>query len=231
MSELDDSIEFWRTHPNPDLIFSIITNLNIPTIRFERYLSQFRKLVLSNKIWKLQITASLDCWDSEQEYVRYGLDLQQWQQNFELLLNQPWISVSINSAVSALTIKSLPKLLQRINEWNTQQTATATWFQREWVAEPIVHSFNTSAEFDNPYFFDGAVFAKDFERILALMPQDNTVQQAQHRAMQGIATTSLSSKNNTDQINKLKQYLTMLDQRRNTHWPSHFAWLDQDFSV
>lgn len=231
MTELDDSIEFWRTHPNPDLIFSIITNLNIPTTRFKQYLSQFRKLVLSNKIWKLQITASLDCWDSEQEYVRYGLDLRQWQENFELLLNQPWISVSINSAVSALTIKSLPKLLERINAWNTKQTATATWFQREWAAEPIVHSFNTSAEFDNPYMFDGKVFAKDFEKILELMPQHTTVQKAQHQAMQGIATTSLSSKNNTDQINKLKQYLSTLDQRRNTHWPSHFAWLNQDFSV
>lgn len=231
MSELDDSIEFWRQHPNPDLIFSIITNLNIPTARFERYLAQFRKLVLTNKIWKLQITASLDCWDKEQEYVRYGLDLEQWQRNFELLLNQPWISVSINSAISALTIKSLPKLLERINNWNTQQTATATWFQRDWAAEPIIHSFNTSAEFDNPYMFAGDVFAKDFERILELMPQNTPVQQAQHRAMTGIATTSLKSKNDIVQINKLKSYLTTLDERRNTNWRSHFAWLDANFHV
>jgi hypothetical protein len=231
MSELDDSIEFWRTHANPDLIFSIVTNLNIPTPRFEQYLQQFRKLVLSNKIWKLQITASLDCWDSEQEYVRYGLDLAQWQRNFELLLNQPWISLSINSAVSALTIKSLPKLLERINHWNTKQTATATWFQREWAAEPIIHSFNTSGEFDNPYLFDGAVFANDFDQILKLMPDTTPTQQAQRKAMQGIATTSLASKNNVSQINKLKTYLTTLDQRRNTNWRAHFAWLDQDFSI
>lgn len=231
MTELDDSIEFWQTHANPDLIFSVVTNLNIPTPRFERYLQQFRKLVLSNKIWKLQITASLDCWDSEQEYVRYGLDLAQWQRNFELLLNQPWISLSINSAVSALTIKSLPKLLERINHWNTKQTATATWFQREWAAEPIIHSFNTSGEFDNPYLFDGAVFANDFDQILKLMPDTTPTQQAQRKAMQGIATTSLASKNNVSQINKLKTYLTTLDQRRNTNWRAHFAWLDQDFSI
>jgi organic radical activating enzyme len=231
MTELDDSIEFWRTHANPDLIFSVITNLNIPTARFERYLSQFRKLVLSNKIWKLQITASLDCWDIEQEYVRYGLDLSQWQRNFELLLNQPWISLSINSAISALTIKSLPKLLERINHWNTKQTATATWFQREWAAEPIIHSFNTSGEFDNPYLFDGSVFARDFEQILELMPDQTTIQQARRRTMQGIATASLASKNNVSQIDKLKTYLTTLDQRRNTNWRAHFAWLDQDFSV
>lgn len=231
MTELDDSIEFWRTHANPDLIFSVITNLNIPTARFEKYLQQFKKLVLSNKIWKLQITASLDCWDSEQEYVRYGLDLAQWQRNFELLLNQPWISLSINSAISALTIKSLPKLLERINEWNTKQTATATWFQREWAAEPIIHSFNTSGEFDNPYLFDGAVFADDFKQILELMPDTTPTQQAQRKAMQGIATTSLASTNNVNQIDKLKKYLTTLDQRRNTDWRAHFAWLDQDFSV
>lgn len=231
MSELDDSIEFWRGHPNPDLIFSVVTNLNIPTARFKKYLEQFKKLVLSNKIWKLQITASLDCWDKEQEYVRYGLDLDLWQQNFELLLNQPWISLSINSAISALTIKSLPKLLERINEWNTKQTATATWFQRDWVAEPIIHSFNTSSEFDNPYSFDGSVFVNDFKRILELMPTDTPIQQAQQQAMQGIATASLASKNNPAQINKLKTYLTTLDERRKTNWPSHFAWLDNDFSV
>jgi len=231
MPELDDSIEFWRTHANPDLIFSVVTNLNIPTARFEKYLSQFKKLVLSNKIWKLQITASLDCWGSEQEYVRYGLDLDLWHRNFELLLNQPWISLSINSAISALTIKSLPLLLERINEWNTKQIATASWFQRAWAAEPIIHSFNTSGEFDNPYLFDGSVFAQDFERILTLMPTGTPIQQAQHTAMQGIATASLACKNNIDQINKLKTYLTDLDQRRNTSWPSHFAWLNKDFSV
>lgn len=231
MSELDDSIEFWRTHANPDLIFSVVTNLNIPTARFERYLQQFRKLVLSNKIWKLQLTASLDCWDQEQEYVRHGLDLELWQRNFELLLNQPWISLSINSAISALTIKSLPKLLARINEWNTKQTATATWFQRDWAAEPIIHSFNTSCEFDNPYLFDGGIFAEDFKKILDLMPNVTPTQQAQRRAMQGIATTSLASKNNVAQINQLKTYLSTLDERRRTNWRAHFAWLDQDFSV
>jgi len=231
MTELDDSIEFWRTHPNPDLIFSVITNLNIPSARFEKYLQQFRKLVLSNKIWKLQITASLDGWDSEQEYVRYGLDLAQWQKNFELLLNQPWVSLSINSTISALTVKSLPKLLERINDWNTKQTATATWFQRDWAAEPIIHSFNTSDEFDTLYSFDGSVFAQDFKHILELMPTITPTQQAQHRAMQGIATTSMASKNNVNQIDKLKTYLATLDQRRNTNWRAHFAWLDQDFSV
>jgi hypothetical protein len=63
------------------------------------------------------------------------------------------------------------------------------------------------------------------------MPDTTPTQQAQRKAMQGIATTSLASKNNVSQINKLKTYLTTLDQRRNTNWRAHFAWLDQDFSI
>lgn len=231
MSELDDSIEFWRTHPNPDLTFSIITNLNIPTARFERYIKQFERLVLGNKIWQLQLTASLDCWDSEQEYVRHGLKLELWQRNFELLLNKPWISLSINSAISALTIKSLPKLLARINEWNKQQLATSTWNDRARQAEPIIHSFSTPVELDNPYIFNGSVFAEDFEKILQLMPTDNEIQKGQKIVMQGIATQSLGMPGHPTEIKKLQEYLSVLDARRKTSWPSHFDWLNQDFSV
>lgn len=231
MRELDASIDFWRQHPNPDLIFSVITNLNIPTQRFAQYIKQFERLVLGNKIWKLQLTASLDCWGPEQEYVRYGLDLEQWERNFNLLINKPWISLSINSAISSLTIKSLPRLLEKINQWNQQQTATANWHQREWAAEPIIHSFNTSTESDNPYMFGAGVFDNDFEQILSLMPKDNNVQRGQHELMKGIATRMSASTRNVVKINKFKNYLDILDRRRNTDWRSHFAWLDQDFNV
>lgn len=231
MSELDASMEFWRQHPNPDLIFSIISNLNIPTKRFEEYIRRFEKLVLGNKIWKLQLTASLDCWGPEQEYVRYGLDLDLWQQNFELLLNRPWITVSINSAISALTIKSMPQLIERINHWNTKQTATAQWHQRDWAAEPILHSFNTSNEYDNPYIFGPDVFGEDLKHVLDLMPKQTRSQQAQHEAMTGIRKRIFNSRNDPEKINRLKTYLDVLDQRRNTNWRQHFSWLDREFRV
>lgn len=230
MKELDDSIEFWRTHPNPDLTFSIITNLNIPTERFKKYIKQFEKLVLGNKIWKLQLTASLDSWGNEQEYVRHGLDLATWQRNFELVLNKPWIGVSINSAVSALTIKSMPALLEKINEWNSRQTAVVKGVDRVRCAEPILHSFNTTGQLDDPYAF-GNYFANDMQRILALMPMTTEDQQRQRKAMQGIAARLSTGVPNLMAIEKLKTYLDQLDQRRHTNWRTHFAWLNNDFSV
>jgi hypothetical protein len=221
LSELDDSIEFWNQHPNPDLVFSVITNLNIPHKRFVEYIKRFEKLVLGNKIWKLQLTASLDAWGAEQEYVRWGLDLAQWEQNFEYVINRPWISLSINSAISALTIKQLPVLLEKINQWNTQQTRVAGRFK----SEPIIHSFNTTGHADDPYIFGPGVFDQDFEDILKLMPATNTIQQGQRTAMEGIAQTQAVAVRNDTKIAHLKQYLTELDQRRNTDWQKTFGWL------
>jgi organic radical activating enzyme len=118
LKELNACLDFWGKNPNPDLIFSIVTNLNIPHNIFLAYITRFEKLVQSKHIWKLQITGSLDCWGPEQEYVRYGLDMNLWQKNFEFLLDKPWATLSINSAISALTIKKLPELIEKINEWN-----------------------------------------------------------------------------------------------------------------
>jgi hypothetical protein len=221
LSELDDSIDFWDQHPNPDLVFSVITNLNIPHKRFVEYIKRFEKLVLGNKIWKLQLTASLDAWGAEQEYVRWGLDLAQWQQNFEYVINRPWISLSINSAISALTIKQLPALLEKINQWNTQQTRVAGRYR----SEPIIHSFNTTGQLDDPYIFGAGIFDQDFERILELMPTDTPIQQGQRTAMAGIASTQLTADRNYFKIAQLKQYLGKLDQRRNTNWTTTFGWL------
>jgi hypothetical protein len=227
MKELDDSIDFWDAHPNPDLVFSVITNLNIPSERFEKYIKKFEKLVLTNKIWKLQLTASLDGWGQEIEYVRYGLNINQWRKNFELLINKPWVSLSINSAVSALSIKTMPALMELINQWNSQQTLIAG----RWRSEPILFSFNTTNAHDDPYKFGPNVFDKDFDKILSLMPTDTEKQRLARVAMEGIATTMKNSTINLKKIQDFKNYLDQLDHRRNTNWRVLFPWLDQDFSV
>lgn len=224
LKELDQSIDFWEQHGNPDLIFSVVSNLNVPHKRFTEYMHRLRKLVLSNKIRQLQLTASLDCWGPEAEFVRYGLDLGLWQKNFESILNEPWVAPSINSAVSALTIKTMPALIEKINVWNTGQTRIAG----RWRAEPILFSFNTTNnDRDESYFFGPGVFDQDFEKILALMPQDTKMQQEQWQAMHGIYQTQRSSTRNPQKLAVFKQYLDTLDARRGTDWRTVLPWLGE----
>ena len=75
-------------------------------------------LVETNRINHLQVAGSLDCWGPQAEYVRNGLDLVKFTDNFEFILNKTKITPSINSAMTALTIPTLPDLIERVNKWS-----------------------------------------------------------------------------------------------------------------
>jgi hypothetical protein len=220
LSELDDCIDFWSSHGNPDLIFSIITNFNIPLKRFQKYVDRFEQLVKENKIWKFQITGSLDGWGPEVEYSRYGLDLNNWEQNFRSLLDKSWVTLSINSAISALTIKCLPALVTKINEWNRLRPADA---------EPIIFSYALTGQHDDPKRFGSGFFDNDLKLALALLDKKSTIDIGVYEALESIS--QLINKNPMDitKVNKLKTYLDQLDSRRKTNWRITFPWLDQDF--
>lgn len=206
VKELEDSISFWSNHPNPDLTFSIISNLNIPHKIFKKYIDQFEELISSNKIWRLQLTASLDAWGKEQEYTRFGLDLSQWEENFNYLLDKNWIDVSINSTVSALTIKQMPDMFHKINKWGAKTN--------------ILHSFNFTGTEDDPHHFGAGFFDKDFDDMISITNNLDTA----NRLLS--LKKSVSSKEfNLEKINNLKLYLDQLDLRRNTDWKTTFPWL------
>lgn len=223
LKELDQTIAFWARYGHPDLQISLISNLNIPHDRFKNYIKKFELLVKKNKMWRLQLTASLDGWASDQEYTRFGLDLSLWEKNFEYILNTPWICPSINSAITALTIKGLPALVKKINEWNQKQEDVVEEFRT--YPNPVLHSFNTTNTFDSPYIFPGSVFLKEFNQVLELMPEETETQRGQKVLMQGIADMSQQQTGDPEKIIALKGYLDQLDARRNTNWRSTFPWL------
>jgi hypothetical protein len=220
VKELDECIDFWDLHPNPDLVISIVTNLNIPPKRFQKYVERFEQLVNQNKIWKFQITGSLDGWGPEMEYVRYGLDLATWEQNFRSLLDKSWATLSINSALSALTIKHLPALITKINEWNRMRPVDA---------EPIIFSYNLTGQHDDPRRFGTGFFDKELNLALSLLDKNSTIDIGVYEGLQSIAKLINKNPMNIPQINELKTYLDQLDLRRKTNWRTTFPWLDQDF--
>lgn len=216
-SEMDQTLEFWENHPNPNLVLYIISNLNLPEKLMTRYYQKFKSLVEEKKVWKVQITASLDGWGPPQEYTRFGLDLNLWRQNFENLIRQSWSTVSINSVISALTIHTLPELMKLINHWNSLRPPGA---------EPIIYSFNTSQEsLEAPTVFGHGVFEDVFDQVLDLMPCDTDSQRNIKSHMESIKLKISSQDRNVKKIQHLKVYLDELDKRRNTNWKETFPWL------
>jgi organic radical activating enzyme len=215
-SELDDCLELFDQYPAPELKLQIFTNLNCRPAHLQKTVEKVCRLVKQDKLREFEITASLDCWGAPQEYVRYPLNLAEWEKNFEYLLAQDWINLIIGSTVTPLTVKTLPDLLEKIQLWNKQRT---------------VHHYQNSVNGPSYMFIDifGDIFAEDFKRALEFKPSGTLEQQSSKNYLEGIARQSGSKGPNPTEIKNLYNFLNEMDRRRSTNWRDVFPWLVDEF--
>jgi hypothetical protein len=216
--EFDQSLAFWESHPNPELTFNIITNLKVPPRKFRDYIDRFGKMVENGALKRLQITGSIDAWGPQEEYVRWGLDLNEWRENWEYCLDKPFIVQCVNAAITGLTIKTAPDLIELINHWNDIRPPH----------NQISYSFMSAMTPPElvPDIFGAGVFEEDFERILAVMRETNPMEINAKEHMQGIMRQIATSERDHYRIRGLKTYLTEIDRRRGTRWQDLFPWLE-----
>lgn len=215
--ELEQCLDLFEQYPAPELKLQIFTNLNAKLSYVEKIVTRVKTLIDRDCLREFEVTASLDCWGAPQEYVRYPLDLEVWQRNFEYLVSQPWINLIINSTVTPLTIKTLPDLLQKINHWGKTRK---------------IYHYQNSVNSPEYLFIDmfGDIFGKDFAAAIDLKPESTPEEIASKDYLKGIALQSSSNPPNVEKITQLFDFLNTIDQRRNTHWPTVFPWLVNEFA-
>lgn len=218
--EFDEFVEFVGNHRNPELCINLTSNLNCSTERLIEKIEQFKEFKEDGRIKQLQIVGSIDCWGPEQEHIRFPLDLARWERNFEYLVSQEWITLNINSAISSLSIKTMPDLLTRLNKWRQKR--------------PIYQNFMTIQDPQplNPDYLGPDVFAEDFKRIIEVMKESVHLEQWYESFvtyMEGISRQVGASSVNIEKMTELKNYLNELDRRRKTNWPALYPWLVEHF--
>lgn len=214
--EFEKLLDMIEQHPNLNCELNIITNLMVSPDRLSMFIERLKKLLLTKKIKRVDITCSIDCWGPQQEYVRWGIDIKQWQQNFEWLINHKWLYISINQTITALTIKTMPELLIKLKEWN--------------AIRPVHHHFGGPTP--GPSYFSAGIlggeqFRQDFDYILSLMPQNTDEDKITHNYMSGIANNIIQSDIDPVEVTKLLTYLDEKDRRRGTDWKTLFPWLTE----
>ena len=212
--ELETCLEYFETSSHPNLEFCIITNLTLPPAKLEQYIQRFKKLLSSRRLKRIDITCSIDCMGAEQEYTRYGMSVDEWITNFEVLLDQPWLTLHINQTISVLTIKTMPELIEKIKIWKSKRK--------------IGHFFSLvdpGPSYLFPNIMGNKVFEQDFKIILDSMPQDTNEDRLALQYMQGIATHYAQATVDPVELLKLKTFLDETDRRRGTSWTETFPWL------
>lgn len=202
-------LDFFEANPCPDLEFNVISNMTVASGKFQLVIEKIKKLVATRKIKRFDLTASIDSFGPEQEYVRHGINLQQWKENFEYVVQQKWVTLNINQTLTGLILKQVPELLQYINRFRQDRKIN------HYFSLPVyTHNFLQPGIF-GPEYFD-----EDFEKILSFMPAT-----PQRDYMQSIQLKIKKAGRDDKAIQQLVVFLDEIDRRRNLNWKQVFPWV------
>jgi pyruvate-formate lyase-activating enzyme len=215
--ELWNLLDLVRELANRDLIISINTNLNANLETVQKFVAVARDLIVNKKINRLDINVSLDCWGPQAEFIRHGLDLENWKRNFEYLITNKWIKLTVQQVTTSLSLFSAQQLQNMIAEYKMQHPKIVQAYHMvDSGFEKIYH----------PEIFGADFFADKFETLLQTFPLLTDWDHVAKKRLEGLA--KLQSKANIDieRLRMLKNTLDVLDTRRGTAWRELFPDID-----
>lgn len=219
--EFDLLISWLETSYNPDLELSVNTNLNSRSGIIEGYLERIKKMLIDKRIKRMDFTCSLDCWGPQQEYIRFGLDLESWKRNFEMLIKNRWLYINVQHCITSLSIATMADMQKQINEYKK-------------INPKINQSFQTvdgpNEEVYSPMIFGPDFFKADLQRLLDLVPEGTDQERMSKARMVSIADLIAKSPKDIERLNKLKTTLDHYTVRRQRNWQNLFPHIDSYFN-
>ena len=220
--DFHDVIAFFLKHPNKDLELNIVSNLSIAPSKFKQQINDVKFLIDTKHVKRFDVTGSIDCWGEQQEYVRYGIRLDWFDQNLQYLLSQgEWLRLNLNHTVSLLTIDSMPILFEKILEWKQHKD--------------INHYFGMIVHWDflHPKIMNYDLWKKSLNEVKTMLVKSRNVSSNDWdnenaiKTIDGIIKLLKSSTyNDTEMVKRAQVYLNEIDRRRGTDWRATFPYLD-----
>ena len=206
---INKTIDLLERKPNPNLQLCIFSNFNPPEKYFKKYIEKIKYIWKQGNIDRLELTASIDCWGPQAEYVRFGLDCDKFEENFAYANDQQeeFLKLNVNQTVSSFTMKTMPELIRMMNKYNKHRT--------------IGHygQFVTGYEFMRPDVFSYETWEDTWSRIYSEMRSETIDHQQTIKIFSGMQSVMRQTNmHNASQIKDLYRYFNEIDRRRNTHW-------------
>lgn len=219
--EFYKTIEILNNNESPDLELTVISNLMVPDVLFEKFISEGNNLMKNKKIKEIHINASIDGWGPEAEYVRAGLKINEFENNMKKLLERTNFRMSTMSTINTLTFKTMPDLFMKMQEWN--KIRRVFWYPN--MLQPV------DDHILSPVHFDQDTFDNDFEKINSILAQD-TSKDGMIAKLQflGFYKTIKNKPSNYKKIDDLIVYLDLIEQRKGIKWKDLFPWLNKYYN-
>jgi MoaA/NifB/PqqE/SkfB family radical SAM enzyme len=204
-------VDWMIKHPNKEIDFELYSNMQLKPRLFKKRVQKFREL--ADSVREVLWTASIDCWGPASEYIRFGHDLETWEENWTYLLEEcPEIKTSMNWTVTPLSISHIPELMEKVIKWNKIRYSAINFNK---VIDP---------DYMDPNIFPQDTFKNDIKIILEL--NELMCKRKEYKDyIKSMFKEIDSAPTNYNKIKELKQNLDILDFRRGTNWKDTFPWL------
>jgi len=106
-------IDYFVEHPQPNMVFSINSNLGAPKMYIDKLIKGMNKLAEVKAAKRLTVYTSGEGHGERGEYIRYGLNYKQWLENVDRILNEcPDVEVTFMCAYNILSVSSFKPFLE-----------------------------------------------------------------------------------------------------------------------
>jgi organic radical activating enzyme len=98
-------LDYIIENPNPEIHLSVNSNLVVPAQLFEKFIEKIKIITEEKKVAKFKIFTSADTYGAQAEYIRNGLDYNQWLANIRRVLTEvPGCTITVMSTYNALSV-------------------------------------------------------------------------------------------------------------------------------
>jgi hypothetical protein len=110
-------LEWIEENPNPELEFDMNTNFGVPDAIFSRFFDKAKKILEAGRVKRFTVHTSLDTFGAQAEYIRHGLNFQQFDNNVRRYLREiPKGHIAIMCTFNALSVVGYRRFLDWVIE-------------------------------------------------------------------------------------------------------------------
>lgn len=216
-------------NPLPQLELNINSNLGVKPILVERLAEKVEKLRVEGKIRRFKLFTSLDTWGPKAEYIRTGLDLTVWEQNFHTYLTKTKNPVTFMITFNILAVTSFKSLLEKMLEWRRQYgwydhlNEHRIRFDTPYLKEPLQYDMNIlpKEEF-MPYMHEALDYIKQNVNNAASDMFTDLEYEKFRRVVDYMETTHYSNDKLKEGRTDFHRWFTEFDHRRGTNFLETF---------
>lgn len=117
-------LDYIIENPNPNLEFSINTNMNPPDELFDKFIEKIKIIINEKKVKKFKLFTSAEAHGKQSEYIRFGMNYDKWLSNIHRVYKEiPNIEFTIMSTYNILSLTTYNKFLDDVLDIKRQYGA------------------------------------------------------------------------------------------------------------